>query len=462
MKKTILSLAMLGLSATVFAGGILTNTNQSVAFIRMMTRGAMIDSDGPYSNPAGLGFLQRDGLHLSFNWQNAYQERNIDATFPLFPEANNHRFYKGTASAPIIPSLFLTYKNGPWAISAYGGVIGGGGEASYSKGLPMFDSMVMAGIAANPAVQSVMKVTGAQAASDLYDLNTSMKGRQFIYAFQAGVTYRVADWLSIYAGARMNYFVGGYKGYVTATAKPELLQNPVIQAAAAANSQLAAMANQPLVDLRLDVDQKGWGLAPIIGAHIKLNKWNIGLKYELKANLNIENETKENSDPNGALAAYSDGVNTPSDVPALFSGAVMYEILPTLRASVEYHHFFDKNAEMANDKQRALTRGTNEYQVGVEWDAHKYFSLSAGYQRTDYGLSDEFQYDTSFYCDSYSVGLGGVIHLSQRMKVNVGYFWTHYRKYTKQSPNYNGTTLPGTNVYSRHNKVFGASIDYIF
>ena len=384
MKKTILSLAMLGLSATVFAGGILTNTNQSVAFIRMMTRGAMIDSDGPYSNPAGLGFLQRDGLHLSFNWQNAYQERNIDATFPLFPEANNHRFYKGTASAPIIPSLFLTYKNGPWAISAYGGVIGGGGEASYSKGLPMFDSMVMAGIAANPAVQSVMKVTGAQAASDLYDLNTSMKGRQFIYAFQAGVTYRAADWLSIYAGARMNYFVGGYKGYVTATAKPELLQNPVLQAAAAANSQLAAMANQPLVDLRLDVVQKGWGLAPIIGAHIKLNKWNIGLKYELKANLNIENETKENSDPNGALAAYSDGVNTPSDVPALFSGAVMYEILPTLRASVEYHHFFDKNAEMANDKQRALTRGTNEYQVGVEWDAHKYFSLSAGYQRSSF------------------------------------------------------------------------------
>ena len=87
MKKTILSLAMLGLSATVSAGGILTNTNQSVAFIRMMTRGAMIDSDGPYSNPAGLGFLQRDGLHLSFNWQNAYQERNIDATFPNVKDA---------------------------------------------------------------------------------------------------------------------------------------------------------------------------------------------------------------------------------------------------------------------------------------------------------------------------------------------------------------------------------------
>ena len=102
MRKIILSFAMLGISAVTFAGGVLTNTNQSVAFIRMMTRGAMIDSDGPYSNPAGLGFLQKDGLHLSFNWQNAYQERNIDATFPLFPEANNHRFYKGTVQEAVL------------------------------------------------------------------------------------------------------------------------------------------------------------------------------------------------------------------------------------------------------------------------------------------------------------------------------------------------------------------------
>lgn len=193
MRKTLIGLAMLSISSTAFAGGVLTNTNQSVAFIRMLTRGAMIDSDSPYSNPAGLGFLQREGLYISFNWQNAYQERNIDATFPLFPEANHHRFYKGTASAPVIPSLFLTYRKGDWAISAYGGVIGGGGEASYSTGLPMFDSGVMAKIAANPTIQTVMKATGAQAASDLYDMNSAMKGRQFIYAFQAGVTYRATD-----------------------------------------------------------------------------------------------------------------------------------------------------------------------------------------------------------------------------------------------------------------------------
>lgn len=32
----------------------------------------------------------------------------------------------------------------------------------------------------------------------------------------------------------------------------------------------------------------------------------------------------------------------------------------------------------------------------------------------------------------------------------------------KKSTNYNGTGLPGTNVYSRTNKVFGLSADYSF
>lgn len=45
------------------------------------------------------------------------------------------------------------------------------------------------------------------------------------------------------------------------------------------------------------------------------------------------------------LADYKDGVNTPNDIPALLTAAVGYEILPTLRASVEYHHFLIKQQE---------------------------------------------------------------------------------------------------------------------
>ena len=74
-----------------------------------------IDIDGVYSNPAGLSFLSHEGFYLSLTGQSAYQTREIDATFPLFQQAdgtNGSRLYKGTASAPFIPSFQGLYKKG--------------------------------------------------------------------------------------------------------------------------------------------------------------------------------------------------------------------------------------------------------------------------------------------------------------------------------------------------------------
>ena len=66
-KFSLIGIAMLIVSIPTFAGGILTNTNQHVSFLRMLARGASIDIDGVYSNPAGLAFLPDYGLYLSLN-----------------------------------------------------------------------------------------------------------------------------------------------------------------------------------------------------------------------------------------------------------------------------------------------------------------------------------------------------------------------------------------------------------
>jgi len=198
---------------------------------------------------------------------------------------------------------------------------------------------------------------------------------------------------------------------------------------------------------------------------MKWNKLNFGAKYEFKTNMNIENKTNKLDYPDEAealVAGYKNGVNTPNDIPSMLSVAVAYEFLPVLRASVEYHFYDDKNAGMAGDKQKYLTKGTNEYLAGIEWDVTKHLTLSCGGQITDYGLSDNFQSDTSFSCDSYTLGFGAKVKLTERAAINVGYMWTTYEDYTKASQNYNGTGLSGTNVYSRTNKVFGLSIDYRF
>lgn len=449
-KLSLISFVMLIVSTSTFAGGLLTNTNQHVSFLRMLARGASIDIDGVYSNPAGLAFLPSDGLYLSLNGQSAYQTRNIDATFPFFPEDGHRRYYKGKASAPFVPSFQAAYKKGDWTVSGSFAIVGGGGKASFDNGLGMFDSMIMGQLATSSDLKNLQQMTGAGAVSDLYTLNSAMDGSQMIYGVQLGLSYKVNDWLGVFAGGRMNYFSGGYEGFLTATGKNNV---PVV-------------GGKELAGIELDCEQTGWGITPILGADVKLGKWNIGLKYEFMTSLNLENKTKKaevrqsgNVLPDGAshpLADYKDGVNTPNDIPALLTAAVGYEILPTLRATVEYHHFFDKAAGMANDKQKALKHGTHEFLAGAEWDITKQLTISGGYQRTDYGLADDFQNDISFSCDSYSLGFGAAVKMTKHLTMNVAYFWTNYSDYDK-------VTAPGiSTTYSRTNKVFGLGVDYKF
>ena len=73
----ILAAAFAAISQLAFAGGILTNTNQNIAYNRMMSREAAIGIDGAYYNPAGVAFLS-PGHHFSFNWQMAVQRRTIE------------------------------------------------------------------------------------------------------------------------------------------------------------------------------------------------------------------------------------------------------------------------------------------------------------------------------------------------------------------------------------------------
>lgn len=447
MKKNLLiGAASLIVSIPTFAGDYLTNTNQNAAFLRMIARGASIDVDGVYSNPAGLAFLPEDGFHLSLTGQSAYQTREILATSPLWTLDGNttERYYKGTASAPIIPSFHGAYKKDKWVISASFAITGGGGKASFDNGLPMFDALAIGGIYTNAQLTGLV---GKPVTPDMYEINSAMDGKQYIYGVQLGVSYRFNNWLSAFIGGRMNYVKSGYEGYLKAQMKEEF-------------------GGMALTNLELDCDQSGWGLTTIIGLDAKLGHWNLAAKYEFQTNLNIENKTNKLEVPVGTPEAvikpYADGEQTPSDIPAFLSVAAGYEILPTLRASVEYHFFDDKRAGMLNDRQKTLKHGTHEYLAGIEWDVIKYLTISGGFQKTNYGLSDDFQTDTSFYCSSYSLGFGARARLSDALSLDIAYFWTTYDDYTKTSADYNGTGMPGTDVYSRTNKVFGLSLNYHF
>ena len=441
MKKSLTLVLLMALcSVAAHAGGLMTNTNYHIAFDRMFARGATTEIDATFSNPAGLAW-GHEGWQMSLNFQKPWQYRNIKL---------GDTKYEGKASAPIVPALFASYKKDRWAVSTMIGIVGSGGFVEYKEGVPMFNVLLQSMLAANG-------ITPNQ-----YTLNSEMKGKQYIYGGQVNFTYKVLDCLSAAVGIRANYYDGYYRGHVIAGDHPQLGE---------------------VAKLLLDVDQKGWGFTPLVSLAFHQGPLTLSARYEFRTKVNPKNETNVldaglgtatmaammAADPQGAqaklqalqsqlgtyTAPYQDGARTRYDMPALLSLAAGYEFTPKLRAALEYHFFDDKNAKMANDRQKELTHGTHEILAGVEYDINDKFTVSCGGQRTDYGLSDGYQQNTSFACDSYSVGLGGAWNINEKVRLNASYFCSIYSDYEKQA-------AYGTETYSRTNHVIGVGIDYKF
>ena len=439
-KKILTFMAALALTVTAQAGGLMTNTNYHIAFDRMMARGASMDIDAAYSNPAGLAWGY-DGFQMSLNFQKPWQNRDIEC---------NGTKYPGKASAPIVPALFASYKQDRWAVSTMIGIVGSGGFVKFENGVPMFSVPIGAMLAQNPAAAG-------------YTLDTEMKGKQYIYGGQLNFTYKLTDFLSAAIGMRANYYDGYYRGHIVAE------------------------KGIKLVNMQLDCIQRGWGFAPIVSLNYHQGPLTLAARYEFRTKIQTENDTKElivgtmgqdtdvkamaekvgnaatvaalSQTALGAMASkigeYLPDEKTRYDMPALLSVAVGYEFTDKLRATAEYHFFDDKNAKMSENRQEELTHGTHEILLGAEYDINDMFTVSLGGQRTDYGLSDNYQRNTSFACDSYSIGLGGAVNLTEKLRLNAGYFITIYSDYTK-------TASYGQETYSRTNNVIGLGIDYKF
>ena len=221
-----------------------------------------------------------------------------------------------------------------------------------------------------------------------------------------------------------------------------------------------AEAQPNFADRYLDCTQTGWGITPIIGLDVKYGKWNLGTRLEFTNHLNIENDTKVDD-----THLFQNGVNTPNDLPGVFTIGGQYEILPSVRVMASYHYFFDKDAKMANDKQKYLSGNTQEYLAGAEWDITKGITISGGMQRTKYGLGDgTYLNDMSFVTSSYSYGFGAKIKVAKNASLNIAYFWTNYSHFKKeytQTIAVGGSSISAqcSDDFTRTNKVLGVGLD---
>ena len=261
-------------SQAAVAGGLLTNTNQNVAFNRHFSRDAAIGIDGVYSNPAGVAFMN-PGAHLSINWQLVFQTRTIQNEYPLFANntanASTRRKFQGKAFAPVLPSFQFAYNWKKFSFQSNYAVGGGGGKCTFDDGLGSFEKIVAeTAMGATALAGAIDKTIGREAfTSDQmfgktgsYSYNSFMRGRQYYYSFSLGAAYKLNESLSAYAGVRGVYGLSNYYGYVRDIKVGRVPLYTVLDP-----------TRTNAADIELNCDQSGVGFTPILGIDYKLGRW---------------------------------------------------------------------------------------------------------------------------------------------------------------------------------------------
>lgn len=207
------SLVLVLMVGIAMAGGIVTNTNQSAAYMRTLNRNASTDIDAAYFNPAGLTTLE-DGLHLSLSNQSIWQKKTVTNNYGgmlqvsptiSLPYGLNNDEYVGEVVAPLFPNLYLAYKMGSLVVSGGFEPIGGGGSANYKDGLPSFEMPV-----SDLVPGLLMKGENV----DKYSADVAFEGSSVYYGFQGNISYKINDMISVGVGGRYVSAINTYTGHL--------------------------------------------------------------------------------------------------------------------------------------------------------------------------------------------------------------------------------------------------------
>jgi len=378
----------------LIGGGIVTNTNQSAEFIRMMNRNASTDLDAVYYNPAGLTHLE-EGKHLYASNQIVIQTREIVSTFPGL----NQGKFSAETNVPFYPNIYAAYKMGDLTISAGLMPIGGGGSAEYSDGLPMLERQLTTyiGLPAsllNPSLEG--DITG-------YSLDADFSGSSIYLGGQVNASYMLSEMFSVSLGARYVSANNTYEGS---------LENITLLAG---STPIPASPDQ-----LVDVKQTGSGFTGIVGLNVSpCDKLNLGLRYELKTSLELTNETTADS-----TGMFPDGQKTGADIPATLAAGAAYSVLPELNIRASFTYFFNEDVDW--DGAEALLENGTEYGVGVEYGVTSQFMVSAGYLISNSGATLDYQSELSYSLDAQTIGVGGQYTLSPGLAVGLGVSSTSY------------------------------------
>ena len=439
MKKfsVLLTLAVLMVSSSVFAGSIDYLSNQSAKYCMNTASTARTDgADIVAYNPAGTALLGQ-GFFIDVSNQTLlkyYEQDNSRAGAAVVGVTGKETYEQDTPTL-LLPNVYVAYnfgEMGPGKLAVFGqaGVVAGGGSLEWDGTAMTYGLGTTIGL----------MLAGGGFATTVDNIDLTTKASSVYYGFGLGAAYAfLEDMLSVSAGARytMARRTGESSGtidYTTAGAGGDWRIN---------------------IDSEYDYDAEG--ITPIIGLDIKPTKeLTIGIRYEFETPLEFKyDQSKNNVSLTGTAGAAVnaaatallggatmeqylagmlnvDGTKSDYNLPQILSIGAEYVVMPELTVGVSSNIYFLSEADM--DGMEEYFGTGYEIAVGASYKVMEPLKISASIMYTDQGAKDKLYEEDTFLkvvsanpvLDSIFMGLGATYTVIPNLDITAAVSWVHY------------------------------------
>ncbi|HEX2921763.1 MAG TPA: hypothetical protein VHO50_11420 [Bacteroidales bacterium] len=449
MRKFLLFSTGLLICGSIFAGGLVTNNNQSALFTRMQNRNASTSIDAVYYNPAGLTKLG-DGIFFSVSNQTISQTRTVTNNYTFLTDSPKE--YIGKVSAPLFPGIYAVYNTGKFSFSAGFNPVGGGGGAKYDEGLPSFEMGISE---LKPLLSSMGLIT------TLYSADIFFEGKSVYFGYQANAAYQINEIISVSAGVRYVSAKNTYNGSIAniminpyhplANPTSAMVSAPAFFTTIGQSSYAVLTANK-----EVDVEETGSGIAPIFSVNVApMENLNVAVKYEFATKLEMTTNVINGKDAGGMFV---DNNKYRADMPAMLTFGAEYKPIDKLTLAGSFDIYFDKDLNTAAINPNTIDKNFLEYGFGAEYGLTEKLRVSAGWMATATSVNTNYQSDQTYSTNTNSFGAGFGYRINDKIDINVGGQYTFYSDDTKQLVR----LTPITETHAKKTMILGIGADFYF
>lgn len=380
--------ALVGLTSSLQAGGIINKQNLSAEYIRTLNRNAATDeADATVYNPAGTAMME-NGLYLKADA--IYFWKDYTNQMPSTPAIFNLGTLDSQESS-IIPGLFALYKHDNWSGFFTVTVPGGGGKVRYDDG----DARTVM-LTAPGAVGGLGTFLGGPTGNPT-NINQFIEADSYYVGYSLGAAYRVFNSLSVSGGVR---YVDAYQKF-----------------------KGKAVGSVNTIDVKIERTDEAYNY--FLGLDYAPTKdLNFALTYMSNTPLNFKADTKDTS-PGQVVSrniGWADGTHEREDLPGYVAAGVSYFIIPgTLRIEPNFTYYLEKDAKLEGARFQDSDPG-NSYDIGVtlEYILNPQWRFSIGYLRTEIrGMKSQDLLPEAPELDANTVGLGVVWSPIERLDLTL-------------------------------------------